>query len=66
MSFHHNSIIPAIAPPRSAIECAQCSEQLFVPEWSEYVDECRARHLWQCEDCGYAFETTVFFAKTAA
>ena len=36
--------------------------QLFVPEWSEYVDERRIRHLWECEDCGYAFETTVRYA----
>jgi uncharacterized Zn finger protein len=66
MSFHPNSIIPDIAPPRPVNECAQCGEQVFVPEWSEYVDERRARHLWQCEACGYAFETTVSFAKSAA
>jgi len=24
------------------------------------------RHLWQCEDCGYAFETTISFAGIAA
>jgi hypothetical protein len=22
-----------------------------VPEWSEYVDERRVRHLWECEAC---------------
>jgi hypothetical protein len=66
MSFHPNSIIPEVALPRPVNECAQCGEQLFVPEWSEYVDERRARHLWQCEACGYAFETTVSFAKSAA
>ena len=66
MSFQPNSISPDIAPARPVIECAQCGEQLFVPEWSEYVDERRARHLWQCEACGYAFETTVSFARSAA
>jgi hypothetical protein len=50
------------ARSRPLIECAQCGEQLFMPEWSEYLDEYRARHLWCCEKCGYAFETTVRFA----
>ncbi len=47
---------------RHARECAQCGELLHLPEWSEYVDQNRARHLWTCEACGYAFETTVRFA----
>jgi hypothetical protein len=46
-----------IAPSRPHIPCAQCHESLFMPEWSEYVDERRVRHLWQCDACGYAFET---------
>ena len=36
-----------------------------LPEWSELIDELRVRHLWQCEACGYAFETTVHFAEVA-
>ena len=47
------------------IACAQCGESLFMPEWSELVDERRVRHLWQCDACGYAFETTVRFAEAA-
>lgn len=47
---------------RPAIECRQCGEPIFIPEWSEWLDAGRARHLWQCEACGYAFETTVQFA----
>jgi hypothetical protein len=47
---------------RPLIECAQCGEQLFMPEWSEYLDEHRVRHLWRCEACNYTFETTVRFA----
>ena len=50
---------------RPLIECAQCGDRLFVPEWSEFVDERRVRHLWTCEACGYSFETTVRFAATA-
>jgi hypothetical protein len=40
--------------------------RLYVPEWSEYLDDTRVRHLWQCDACDYAFETTVRFAATAA
>ncbi|MGB6417991.1 MAG: hypothetical protein WBF50_15535 [Pseudolabrys sp.] len=66
MAFNPNSIIPEVAPPRPVTECAQCGEQLFVPEWSEHVDDRRVRHLWECEDCGHAFETTISFAEIAA
>ena len=51
---------------RRQIACAQCGESLFMPEWSEYVDERRVRHLWQCAACDYAFETTVHFAEAEA
>jgi uncharacterized Zn finger protein len=49
-----------------ATECTQCGDRLFLPERSEYVDEHRARYLWQCESCGYNFETTLRFAGEAA
>jgi uncharacterized Zn finger protein len=48
------------------IECSQCGERLFVPEWSEYIEERRVRHLWECEACGYAFETTISYEALAA
>lgn len=47
------------------IECAQCGERLFLPEWSECLDRNRVRHLWACDACGYAFETIVRFALEA-
>lgn len=50
---------------RPQVACAQCGELLFMPEWSEHVDERRVRHLWQCTACDYAFETTVHFAEAA-
>jgi hypothetical protein len=53
-------------PSFQVMECAQCGERLFLPEWSKYVDERCVRHLWQCEPCGYSFETTVCFADIAA
>ena len=45
-----------------AIACAQCGDELTVPEWSEWLDAARVRHLWTCSACGYAFETTVHYA----
>ena len=51
--------------PRAQIDCAQCGNSLFMPEWSELVDAHRVRHLWQCDACGYAFETTIRFAEAA-
>jgi hypothetical protein len=65
MSFRANSA-KKFACPYPIIECAQCSEQLFVPDRSEYVDEHGVRHLWKCEACGYAFETTVSYAAELA
>ena len=46
--------------------CAQCGKRLSRPEWSEHVDRRCVRHLWKCEGCDYAFETTVSYATTAA
>jgi hypothetical protein len=50
---------------RRAHQCAQCLGPLFLPEWSEHVDATCVRHLWECDACGYAFETTVRFAIDA-
>ena len=50
MSFRANSATK-FARSYPMIECAQCGEQLFVPEWSGYVDERCVRHLWGCEAC---------------
>jgi uncharacterized Zn finger protein len=65
MDFHDARGTAKRARPGSQIECAQCGDSLFMPEWSELVDERRVRHLWQCDACGYAFETTVRFAEAA-
>ena len=54
--------IVRFARSRPVIECAQCGERLYVPEWSEYLDSRRVRHLWRCEECDYSFETTIRFA----
>ena len=39
-----------------------CGEHLFVPQWTEYVNEYRVRHLWECEACDYTFETAATYA----
>ncbi len=41
--------------------CAQCGDALLAPVWSEFVKERCIRHLWNCDTCGYSFETTVYF-----
>ena len=64
MDFHTRSAAKS-ARTRAQLECAQCGNSLFMPEWSELVDDRRVRHLWQCDACGYAFETTVRFAEAA-
>jgi ribosomal protein L37AE/L43A len=48
------------------VPCAQCGDELFAPDWSEYLDECRIRHLWVCESCGYQFETLVRYPAAGA
>lgn len=45
------------------LPCAQCGASLIAPVWSEFVDERRVRHLWNCDDCKYEFETLVFFCS---
>jgi hypothetical protein len=63
------SIMELLFRPRKSVEprlsnlCAQCGEPIFIPEWSEYLSPRRVRHLWECEACGYRFETTVSFSK---
>ena len=49
------------ARSRPVIECAQCGERLYVPEWTEYRDGGRILHLWECEACGTSFETVASF-----
>jgi predicted RNA-binding Zn-ribbon protein involved in translation (DUF1610 family) len=44
-----------------ALPCAQCGAQLSAPTWSEPVSARQVRHLWNCSDCGYVFETLVVF-----
>jgi hypothetical protein len=56
---------PNFVSSRPVVECTQCGERLFVPEWSEHVDERCVRHSWQCEPCGYSFETMFCFAPVA-
>jgi hypothetical protein len=47
--------------PRPVNFCAQCGATIYVATWSEHVSDSRIRHLWCCDDCGYAFETLVTY-----
>lgn len=40
--------------------CPQCFEKLLAPAWSEHVSERCVRHYWQCDACGYDFESQVY------
>ena len=51
---------------RPVVPCAQCGDTLFTPEWSEYLDDRRIRHLWSCDACGYEFESEVYYPEPAA
>lgn len=51
---------------RPAVPCAQCGVMVFAPEWSEYLDDRRIRHLWSCEACDYEFETEVCYPAVQA
>jgi len=40
--------------------CAQCGEPLIAARWSEHLSERCIRHVWECDVCGYQFETAVY------
>ncbi len=61
MQFGDSGATKMFARSRPIVECAQCGVRLYVPEWSEYFDPGRIRHLWQCEECGSSFETVTRF-----
>ena len=54
-----------IDPGRSS-PARNAGDTLFAPEWSEYFDDRRIRHLWSCDGCGYEFETEVCYPAPAA
>ena len=62
MSLQTEARVRSRLATQSKNSCPQCSEWLLAPDWSEHVNERSVRHTWACESCGYAFETTVFFA----
>ena len=49
------------AVARAIMDCAQCGADLVIPEWTEYIDPHRIRHLWECDRCGYRYETLVIY-----
>jgi hypothetical protein len=55
-----------IAGPSFTTPCGQCGDVLIAPESSEHATERHIRHLWLCEACGLAFETTVYLIMRPA
>lgn len=51
---------------RNPNPCAQCGAPLIAATWSEHLSERCIRHVWECEACGYQFETTVYLRSDAA
>jgi hypothetical protein len=60
MELRPATILAAVRT-KPLISCAQCGTMIYVAEWYEEVDERRVRHLWECNACGYAFETMACF-----
>lgn len=42
--------------------CSRCGERLIGPRMSSYLGLGRIAHFWQCDRCGYHFETTARLA----
>jgi len=57
----HSSSAPGGMRARRFMTCAQCGATIYLAAWSEHIDDRRVRHLWECEACGYAFETLACF-----
>ncbi len=47
---------------KATIECTQCGNVLIAPIWSEHLSEHSVRHFWNCDACGYSYETRVYLA----
>lgn len=58
--------VPASNRPLVRNTCAQCGESLIAASWSEHLSERRIRHVWECDSCGYEFETTVYLSADEA
>ena|SRR6185436_15251956 len=63
---HRTESLRSFHQSRPVVPCAQCGEALFAPEWSEYFDDRRIRHVWSCDRCDYQFETMVYYPQPTA
>jgi len=39
--------------------CPRCGDWLVAPAKAAFAGAGWVRHMWSCEDCGYAFRTSV-------
>jgi ribosomal protein S27AE len=60
MELRTNDVAVAVRA-RPLMICGQCGEAIHMAKWSEYLDERRVRHEWECDACGYTFETLARF-----
>jgi len=51
--------------PQMTQHCAQCGAPIAAPDWTEQVSERRMRHVWTCDACDYAFETSIYLTNAA-
>jgi len=52
--------IASIRHSEQWMTCTKCGDALIAPEWSEYVSKQHVRHFWNCTNCDYQFETSVY------
>jgi hypothetical protein len=57
---YHPLEVSTNAGLRKPNPCAQCGEPLIAATWSEHLSERCIRHVWECDACGYQFETAVY------
>ncbi|MDR3488480.1 MAG: hypothetical protein P4M05_26710 [Bradyrhizobium sp.] len=59
------AIMPSMSSTDHGTTCVKCGELLFIPDWSEFVNEWLVLNLWCCCRCGDRFETLACMADDA-
>jgi ribosomal protein L37AE/L43A len=63
---YHAVDAPMNAVLRNPNPCAQCGELFIAARWSEHLSERCVRHVWECDACGYQFETAIYLSADMA
>ncbi len=64
MSYHAEDV-PTNVDLRNPNPCAQCGAPLIAATWSEHLSKRCIRYVWECDACGYEFETAVYLRTEA-